>query len=106
MEAAAEQEAFNLSLAAHEGSLAFLPSFHVIGFTQLPLQPAPRHALPAPRRADEPTSALLRAATELRRLTINVPVLLEAMLPLDADTIATLRVQGRHVRRRAARRVD
>ena len=29
----AEQEALNLSLAAHEGSLAFLPSFHVIGFT-------------------------------------------------------------------------
>ena len=29
----AEQEALNPSLAAHEGSLAFLPSFHVIGFT-------------------------------------------------------------------------
>ena len=92
----AEQEALNLSLAAHEGSLAFLPSFHVIGFTNNFLCNL-RHGTRCLLHHDAPTTPtsaplLLRAATELRPSLIDtVPVLLEAMLPLDADTIATLR---------------
>ena len=81
------------SSSRHAGTLAFLPSFHVIGFTNNFLANL-RAGVRCCLHADAPTvalspSLLLRACAELRPTILDtVPALLEGMLPLLSSAAA------------------
>jgi acyl-coenzyme A synthetase/AMP-(fatty) acid ligase len=82
-------------MEAHRGTLAFLPTFHVIGFTNNFLFNL--HAgVPCLLHCDAPTvpvtgRLILRACAELRPSIVDtVPALLEALVPLTAEECAPL----------------